>query len=153
MAFAQALAARDLKAKRLEQELEKKQQEIMKLKSQIKELSAMLTPQQVKKAEGLVENNSGFYQIAMQRASVRLARVLSGVAKHELAMAIDTMRKGLARKRAGDIAGFQIKQQNMEMLRLGGISLHAWKTYVANMTARCLERSVAPARRRLPEKR
>ena len=50
MAFAQALAARDLKAKRLEQELEKKQQEIMKLKSQIKQLSAMLTPQQVKKA-------------------------------------------------------------------------------------------------------
>lgn len=143
MAFAQALAARDLKAKRLEQELEKKQQEIMKLKSQIKELSAMLTPQQVKKAEGLVENNSGFYQIAMQRASVRLARVLNGVAKHELAMAIDTMREGLARKRANDIAGFQIKQQNMEMLRLGGISLHAWKTYVANMTARCLERSVA----------
>jgi tetratricopeptide (TPR) repeat protein len=69
--------------------------------------------------------------------------VINALRHRDLHGALTGWHRSIARQRADDIVGFQIKQANMEILRMGGISLHAWNTYVANMTTRCLERSVA----------
>jgi len=81
MAFAQALAARDLKATRLTSDIQKQKEDISRLKVQIERLSALLTPEQVTKALGrtawysIADSIRSPHEIALQRASVRLVRV------------------------------------------------------------------------------
>ena len=75
MAFAAAIAARDLKAKRLENHVQKLKDELLVEKGRVVALSALLTDHQVRQALGAAEKN-GFHAIAMQKAGVRLSRYL-----------------------------------------------------------------------------
>ena len=68
---------------------------------------------------------------------------MRGLGKHAAAVGLQGWRANLTDAQPAKICGFKIKQQNIDMLRLGGISLRAWNNYQQNMTRRALERCVA----------